>query len=161
MRVAVRFLAMGAVLMGVVLVLHSAALLLWQYIGLIDSRAWPALPARLWFIDHSLLGNSAVGRVLPFIPEFQWPWLSSHPVGTWILDRMHIGVLPAALGALLAAAGRSVLRHQTEALRLAKQHRQDRLRRAREYRKQPLPEERKEPTLRTEPRLRKEPMLNR
>ena len=161
MRFAVRLLAMGAVLLGVVLVLHSAALLLWQYIGLIDTRAWTALPARLWFVDQSLLSNTAAGRVLPFMPEFQWPWLSGHPVASWILDRMHIGVLPAALGALLVAGGRAAVRHQTEALKLAKQHTQDRLRRAREYRKAPLPEERKEPTLRTEPLLRKESMLNR
>ena len=161
MRFAVRFVAMVAVVVGILLVLHSAALLLWQYLGLIETRAWTALPARLWFADHALIGNTPVTRVLPFIPEFQWPPLSSYAMASWILDRLHIAVLPAALGALLVAGGRAVFRRQTEALRLAHQRRQDRLRRASEYRKQPRREERREPTLRSEPVLRKEPMLNR
>ena len=148
MRFAMRLLAMGAVAAGVLLVLHSLGLVIWQYLGLVEARAWTPLPARLWFVDQTMLANSATAPVLPFIPEWRWPWLIGHQAAGWVLDRLHIAVLPAALGALLVWGGGHIVRRQTDAIRLARQQKEDRLRRARLYRREHPPEDpRKEPAL--------------
>ena len=148
MRFAMRLLAMGAVAAGVLLVLHSAGLVLWQYLGLVETRTWTALPARLWFTDQTMLANTATAPVLPFIPEMRWPWLSNHHAAGWVLERLHIGVVPALIGALLAWGGHHIVRRQTDAIRLARQQKEDRLRRARLYRREHPPQDpRKEPVL--------------
>ena len=141
----IQLFATGLMLAGIVLVLHSAGLLLWQYVGMIESRAWTPLPARLWFVDHdAALRHTAAAGVLPFIPELNGSWLTglqswprAHEVASWILGRLHIGVLPAAIGVLLAMAGYLVGKKQRHAASVAKQRTEDRLRRRREYRGQP------------------------
>ena len=154
MRFAMRLLAMGALVAGALLVLHSVGLLAWQYFELIENKSWTALPARLWFVDQSGLTGSAAAPVLGFIPQWHWPWVSGQPVAAWILDRLHIGLLPAALGAALVWRGRIVIQRQTEAIRVYRQRKEDGMRRAQIYRRErPFADERKEPVLDSEPVL--------
>ena len=62
-----------------------------------------------------------------------------YSVAKWLLDQIHIGLVPALLGALLALKGVTIFVGRRYTLAAAKQHDQDRLRRIREYRKQQEP----------------------
>jgi hypothetical protein len=138
---AVCLFGIALVLVGLLLVLQCVALLLWQYIVALEARAWPPLPARLLFADHSQLGGTAAAPILQFIPELQWTLISTpknspgmHTVATWVLDRVHIGLVPALLGAPIILLGGIVSLQQINRLAAAKRRKEDRLRRLREYR---------------------------
>lgn len=128
-------------LVGLLLVLQLLALLLWQFTSALETRAWPSLPAGLLFADHAKLSGTAVAPILQFIPEFQWALLSTpkdppgvHTVATWVLDRVHIGLLPALLSMPIILFGGIVSLKQLNTLAAAKRRKEDRLRRLREYR---------------------------
>jgi hypothetical protein len=147
-------------LAGVALVLQLAALLLWQYGIALETRAWPRLPAGLVFADHSQLAASKAAPFLPFIPEFQWAWLSdpgnssgAHTVAAWLLDKLHVGLLPALVGVLLALAGGSIVLRQRDVLAAAKRRNQDRLRRVGQYRNEQQDPSIERATIRAEPYL--------
>jgi hypothetical protein len=133
----------GLVLLGALLASQLIALLLWQYMVAVETRVWPRLPMQLLFADHSQLGGTKVAPFLQFIPELQWSWMRNpadssalHTIAAWLLDQVHIGLVPALLGVLIALAGGIVSMRQINALAAAKQYNEDRLRRAREYREQ-------------------------
>jgi hypothetical protein len=140
---AILLFGIGLVLVGLLLVLQCVALLLWQYMATIETRAWPPLPAWLLFADHSQLGGTAAAPILQFLPEFQWTLINNpknspgmHAIAMWLLDRVHIGVVPALLGVLITVVGGIVSIQQLNALAAARRRKEDRLRRLREYRKE-------------------------
>lgn len=139
---AIRLFGILLALVGLLLVLQLLALLLWQYTVAVETRSWPQLPVALLFADHSQLAGKPVAPFLQFVPELRWRWIQDaknpsamHAVATWLLDKVHIGVAPALLGALIAWAGGMVWFRRKNVLADAKQRNQDRLRRVGEYRK--------------------------
>jgi hypothetical protein len=130
------------VLVGGLLVLQLVALLVWQYSVALETRAWPRLPLVFVFSDHSQL-SAATARFLPVIPEFPWSWLRDsengssvmHVLATWLLDKVHIGLVPALLGVAIMIIGGIIAIRQKDMLGAAKRHDEDRRRRVREYRK--------------------------
>jgi len=128
---------------GVLLVAQLAALLVWQYSLALDAHAWPSLPMRLLFTDHSELATKSIAPFVQFIPEIQWGWIRDpknpsalYPLARWLLDQIHIGLLPALAGALLALKGVTIFAGQRYRLTTAKRLDGDRLRRIHEYRRQ-------------------------
>jgi hypothetical protein len=159
---AIRLFGVSLALVGVLLVVQLAALLVWQYSIALDTRAWPRLPVGLLFADHSQLAAKAIAPVLPFIPELQWAWLSdpgnssnTRAAATWLLDQVHIGLVPALLGVLLTLKGAMIFSRQRYALVVANRYDGDRLRRVGQYRKeQPDPSlEREREAIHAEPFL--------
>lgn len=140
---ALRLFGILLVGVGVLLVAQLVALLVWQYAIALETRAWPRLPVQLLFTDHAELATKSIAPFLQFIPELQWGWIRDpknpsalYPVAKWLLGQIHIGVLPALLGALLALKGVTTFLGQRHRLATAKQHDGDRLRRIHEYRRQ-------------------------
>lgn len=129
------------VLVGALLVLQLVALLVWQYSVALETRTWPRLPLVLVFSDHSQL-SAATARFLPVIPELPWVWLRDpenassvmHVLATWLLDKVHIGLVPALLGVAIMLIGGIIAIRQKDMLGAAKRHDEDRRRRVREYR---------------------------
>lgn len=131
---------------GLALVLQLVVLLAWQWMVAFEFRSWPALPVRLMFVDQAALGAAKLAPFLPLIPELQWSWLRDpqilpelHAGAVWALERVHIGVVPAILGALVALYGYSISSRQRGVLDAARQDKEDRLRRLREYRREAAP----------------------
>jgi hypothetical protein len=130
------------VLVGGLLVLQLVALLVWQYSVALETRAWPRLPLVFVFSDHSQL-PAAAARLLSVIPEFPWSWLRDsengssvmHVLATWLLDKVHIGLVPALLGVAIMLIGGIIAIRQKDMLGAAKRHDEDRRRRVWEYRK--------------------------
>jgi hypothetical protein len=156
---AIRLFGILLALAGVLLVVQLAALAVWQYSIALETRAWPRLPLQLLFADHSRLATKAVAPFLPFIPELHWPWLSdpnnssaSHTFATWLINQVHIGVVPALVGILVALKGAIIFSRHRYVLAAAKRYDGDRLRRVGQYL-----EERRDPSL--EPEIRAEPFL--
>ena len=144
---AIRLFGVLLALAGALLVVQLVALLLWQYGIALETRAWPRLPIRLLFADHSELAAKSIAPILQFIPEIRWSWIRDpqnpsalYPVAAWLFDRVHIGVVPALLGALLALRGVLLVMRHKYALVAAKQQDGDRLRRIHEYRRQQRPD---------------------
>lgn len=138
-------LGIGLVLVGLFPVLYFVALVSWQVVTRLQDGVWVALPATLWFVDHSLLRGPIAG-VLPFIPDYPsaWlvnpeSWLPLHKAVLWALNRLHVGIVFAALGALVMGLGVLIAMRQAAVLAAARRARQDRLRRIREYRKGSAP----------------------
>jgi len=129
---------------GAALALQLVALLVWQYSLALETHNWPALPLRLLFVEHAELAARPIAPLLQFIPEVQWSWFRDpanrssvpHELATWVFNQLHIGLLPALLGAALALIGVNVIARQRGQLAAVKQHEQDRLRRVHEYRRQ-------------------------
>ncbi len=121
------------VIAGVMPVLYCVALLAWQVSVLAQTGSWVALPATLLFSDHALLQGGKAARVLAFIP--QWPW-AAHDTVTWILGRVHVGLVPALVGLAVMALGMLGVLRQRAAIRAGKQRDEDRLRRVRDYRRE-------------------------
>src|SRR3954468_9015236 len=134
-------------LAGAALVLQLAALLLWQYGIALQKPSWPRLPIELLFADHAKLASTALAPYMEYIPRVEWSWLANredtsatHAVVVWLLNKVHIGVVPALLGVALLLNGGKLLLRQISALDGARRYRADRLRRLREYRRQPSSE---------------------
>jgi len=131
------------VVAGLVPVLYFMALLVWQISALFHAGSWVALPATLLFTDHSVLQAGKAAPVLAFIPQFPWAWLMSpdsllpvHMAVTWMLDRVHVGVVFALVGLAVMAVGALSALRQMAMIRDRKQRDQDRLRRVRDYRRE-------------------------
>lgn len=125
--------AMGLTAGGLALVLYFAALLGWQLSMLFQAGGtWVPLPATLLFTDQSLLEAGKAAPVLPYIPELPW---SPHRTVTLVLERVHVGLAFALLGAALMARGLLSSSRQAAALRADRQRREDRLRRVADYRR--------------------------
>jgi hypothetical protein len=139
-----RLWGVALALAGGLLVLQLAALLIWQYGMALETRSWPPLALRLVFVDHAALAAKPIAPLLQFIPEVQWGWFLDpanrsslmHQFATWVLSQVHIGVVPAILGAALAFKGVLIVLRQRGRLEAARQYKEDRLRRVHEYRKQ-------------------------
>jgi len=118
-------LLFAAVLMlaGLVPVLYFVALFVWQISALFQAGSWVPLPATLVFTDHSL----------PFIPEFPW---AAHKAVVFVLDRLHVGLVPALVGCAMTALGALSALRQMAAIRAQRQRTEDRLRRVRDYRRE-------------------------
>lgn len=138
----------GVLLMlaGLGLVLQLVVLLAWQWMVAFEFRSWPELPLRLLFVDQAALNSAKLAPFLPLIPEIQWSWLRDpqalpelQAAAVWLLERIHIGMVPAILGALVALYGYSISSRQRGVLAAARQGKEDRLRRLREYRRDPAP----------------------
>lgn len=127
----VLFFAAVLMLAGLVPVLYLVALFVWQISALFQAGSWVPLPATLLFTDHSLLQAGKAAPVLPFIPEFPW---AAHKAVVFVLDRVHVGLVPALLGCAIAALGALSALRQMAAIRAQKQRTEDRLRRVRDYR---------------------------
>lgn len=141
-----RLFGLLLMLAGLVLVLQLVVLLAWQWMATFELRSWPALPMRLLFVDQAALGAAKLAPFLPLIPEIQWSWLRDpqvlpelHAGAVWALERIHIGLVPAILGALAALYGYSISSRQRGVLDAARQNKEDRLRRLREYRRDTAP----------------------
>jgi len=144
---AIRLFGVLLALAGALLVVQLVALLLWQYGIALETRAWPRLPIRLLFADHSEIAAKSIAPILQFIPEIRWSWIRDpdnpsalYPVALWLFDRVHLGVVPALLGALLALWGVLLVIRHRYAFVAAKRQDGDRVRRIREYRKQHAPD---------------------
>lgn len=134
-------------LVGLALVLQLAALLLWQYGIALQKPSWPRLPIALLFTDHAKLAATVLAPYLQYIPQLEWSWLANradtsatHVAAVWLVDKVHIGVVPALLGVPLLLGGGNVLLRQIGRLAGARRYRADRLRRLEEYRREPSPE---------------------
>lgn len=159
-RCVAALLGLAVALVGLALVLQLAALLLWQYGIALQKPSWPRLPIGLLFADHARLASTALAPYLEYIPRLEWSWLANrgdtsatHAVAVWLVNKVHIGVVPALLGVPLALGGGKLVLRQMGALAVARRYRADRLRRLREYRRQP-PSERLEPGLDERPEAR-------
>jgi len=140
-------LGLTVALVGLALVLQLAALLLWQYGIALQKPSWPRLPIDLLFADHAKLASTALAPYLEYIPRLEWSWLANredtsatHAVAVWLVNKVHIGVVPALLGVPLALGGWKLLLRQMRAVAGARRYRADRLRRVAEYRRQPASE---------------------
>jgi hypothetical protein len=116
---------------GLVPVLYFGALVAWQVSALFQAGAWVPLPVTFLFTEHSLLAAGKAAPVLPFIPEL--PWAAGKAVAA-ILDRVHVGLIPALAGLAIMALAVLRLRRQMAVIRVQKQWNEDRLRRAQDYR---------------------------
>jgi hypothetical protein len=179
LRTAIAWLIGAAlVLAGALLVLQLAALLVWQYSVALDTRAWPKLPLLVVFADPAKL-SATTAKFMAVIPAVEWSWLRDpqnattvpHMAATWLLGQLHVGLVPAIVGLIVAYFGVNVMLHQRARYAAARRERDDRLRRVRAYRRDPRTEPnfsdpRTEPSfdeLRTEPTLserRREPRLS-
>lgn len=146
-RCVAALLGLAVALAGLALVLQLAALLLWQYGIALQKPAWPRLPIGLLFADHAKLATTVIGPYLQYIPQLEWSWLANreatsatHAVAVWLVDKVHIGLVPALLGVPLLLGGGRLLLRQVHALAGARSYRADRLRRLEEYRREPSPE---------------------
>ena len=146
-RCVAALLGLTVALVGLALVLQLAALLLWQYGIALQKPSWPRLPIDLLFADHAKLASTALAPYLEYIPRLEWSWLANredtsatHAVAVWLVNKVHIGVVPALLGVPLALGGWKLLFGQMRAVAGARRYRADRLRRVAEYRRQPSPE---------------------
>ncbi len=160
-RCVAALLGLAVALVGLALVLQLAALLLWQYGIALQKPSWPRLPIALLFADHAKLASTALAPYLQYIPRLEWSWLANredtsatHALAVWLVNKVHIGVVPALLGVPLALGGGKLLLRQMGALAGARRYRADRLRRLDQYRRQSSPE-RLEPEFdqRPEPRI--------
>jgi hypothetical protein len=140
---AIWLIGIGLALVGLLLVLQLVGLLVWQYLVALETRNWPSLPVRLLFADHSQLTRTSVAPFLQFIPEIQWNWIqvrqespSLHSAVTWLLDKVHIGLLPALLAVPIALRGGVLAIQQKNTLADAKRRKEDRLRRIGHYRRE-------------------------
>jgi hypothetical protein len=124
--------AMGLTAGGLALVLYFAALFAWQLGVVFQGGGWVPLPATLLFTDRSLLEAGKAAAVLPYIPDF--PWTADRWVGV-VLERIHVGLVFALLGAALMARGLLSSSRQAAALRADRQRHEDRLRRVADYRR--------------------------
>jgi len=153
-------LGLVVALAGLALVLQLAALLLWQYGIALQKPSWPRLPIELLFADHAKLASTALAPYLEYIPRVEWRWLADredtsamHAVVLWLLNKVHIGVVPALLGVPLALGGGKLVLEHIGTLAGARRYRADRLRRLEQYRRQRSPE-RLEPELDEHPEAR-------
>lgn len=146
-RCVAALLGLAVALVGLALVLQLAALLLWQYGIALQKPSWPRLPIDLLFADHARLASTALAPYLEYIPRLEWSWLANredtsatHAVAVWLVNKVHIGVVPALLGLPLLLSGGKLLLRQISAFDGARRYRADRLRRLDEYRRQASPE---------------------
>jgi hypothetical protein len=137
-------------LVGLALVLQLAALLLWQYGIALQKPSWPKLPLGLLFADHAKLATTALAPYLQYLPQVEWSWLANredasaaHAAAVWLLDKVHIGLVPALLGVPLVLGGGRFLLRNLRALGAASRYKRDRMRRVEQYRRSL--EERQEP----------------
>jgi hypothetical protein len=146
-RCVAALLGLVVALVGLALVLQLAALLLWQYGIALQKPSWPRLPIDLLFADHAKLASTALAPYLEYIPRLEWSWLANredtsatHAVAVWLVNKVHIGVIPALVGVPLLVNGGKLFLRQIGALAGARRYRADRLRRVAEYRRQPSSE---------------------
>jgi len=117
---------------GVLPVLYFLALAAWQISTRLKAGTWLPLPSTLLFSDYALKAEKAA-EVLPYIPHFASPW-STDEVVVLIMDKLHVGLIPALLGGIIILLGVLGVAQQRERIRLVRQWKQDRLRRTRDYR---------------------------
>ena len=153
-------LGMAVALAGLALVLQLAALLFWQYGIALQKASWPKLPLGLLFTDHAKLASTALAPYLEYLPRLEWSWLANradtsatHVVAAWLVDKVHIGLVPALLGVPLLLGGGKFVLGQMRALSGARRYRADRLRRLDQYRRET---ERLEPAFDERPEARLE-----
>ena len=151
---------LAVALAGLALVLQLAALLFWQYGIALQKVGWPRLPIGLLFTDHAKLASTALAPYHEYLPRLEWSWLANHAdtsathvVALWLIDKVHIGLVPALLGAALFLGGGKLFLRQMSALAGARRYRADRLRRLGQYRRGP---ERLEPGFDERPEARLE-----
>ena len=118
------------IVVGLAPVLYFAALLIWQIAPLYRGGSWVALPATLLFTNHAHA----------FIPQFPWAWLASpesllpaHTAVTWILGRVHLGLVFALVGLPVMGVGVALWLRQRSAIRAEQQRKEDAQRRVRDY----------------------------
>ena len=153
-------LGLAVALVGLALVLQLAALLFWQYGIALQKASWPKLPLGLLFTDHAKLASTALAPYLDYLPHLEWSWLAdradtsaTHVVAVWLVDKVHIGLVPALLGVPFFVGGGKFVLRQMRALSGARRYRADRLRRLDQYRRGP---ERLEPGFDERPEARLE-----
>src|SRR4026207_794818 len=103
-RCVAALLGLTVALVGLALGVRLAALLLWQYGIALQKPSWPRLPIDLLFADHAKLAGTALAPYLEYIPRLEWSWLANredtsatHAVAVWLVNKVHIGVVPAPL----------------------------------------------------------------
>jgi len=122
---------------GLAPVLYFAALFVWQVTTSLQAGSWIPLPATLLFTEHSLLQAGKAAPVLAFIPELRW---TAHDAVVVVLNRLHVGLLPALAGLAVMALGTLSAFRQVAVIRFQKQQYQNRLRRTQDYRREVSPD---------------------
>src|SRR5262249_7361211 len=111
-------LGLAVALARLALVLQFVGLLFGQYGIALQKASWPKLPVGLLFTDHAKLATTALAPYLEYIPRLEWSWLANredtsatHVVAVWLVNKVHIGLVPALLGVpILLGGGKVVLR---------------------------------------------------
>ena len=112
------------VLAGLPPVLYCLALIGWQFINYLQTSIWGPLPASLLFADHPF-------RFLPhlssgWLMNLEQLWRPAHQAVTWMLPRLHVGVLFAAPGLLVMAIGTAIAMRRAAAVRSPEKLHRDR-----------------------------------
>jgi hypothetical protein len=130
----------AVVVVGLLPLVYFGGLVAWQFDVRLDGSKWVALPATLMFIDHALLQSGKAAPVLAYIPQLDWAWnarevadgLGPQLVGL-ILDKLHVGLVPALIGCAIIALGIAGVLRQSALIRMQKDRSKDRVRRIAEY----------------------------
>ena len=133
-----RLLSAGVVIVGLAPVLYLLGLFAWQYNVRLEGGPWVALPAALVFTDPALLQGGKAAPVLAYIPHFDWAW-STNEVVEQILNKLHVGLVPALIGCGIMAVGISGVLRQSILIRICKERKKDRVRRIDDYRREASP----------------------
>ena len=98
-----RLFGIVLVLAGLPPVLYCLALVGWQFINFLHLGIWGPLPASLLLADHPFrfLPHLASGWLM----NLEEMWRPAHQAVTWMLPRLHAGVLFAAPGMVVMAIG--------------------------------------------------------
>lgn len=130
----------AVVVIGFLPLVYFGGLLAWQFDVRVEGGPWVALPAALMFTDHALLQGGKAAPVLAYIPQLDWLWstreLTDQVVDqlvALILNKLHVGALPALIGCGIMALGISGVLRQRVMIRIQKERNNDRVRRIAEY----------------------------
>ncbi len=125
--------------LGFAPLIYAAGLFGWQAFTWLKTGTWVGLPTRL-LVDASAVHAPAFASIAPLIPALDWHWAnhgqSLLPLNRLLgvlLDRVHLGLVAAALGYAVMQLGAAIVARQAEILELRERQRADRRRRLDQY----------------------------
>jgi hypothetical protein len=124
------------IVIGAAPVLYLLVLALAQLFTSIKAGAWVALPLTVLFTEPAVLQAGKAAPLAGLIPNLSAAWVAGpdSPVAlVWLLNKVHVALLPALLGAPLLVAGVLKMRNRRVAIQVQKERHEDRLRRVRDY----------------------------
>jgi hypothetical protein len=130
----------AVVVVGLLPLVYFGGLLAWQFDVRLEGGPWVKLPAALMFTDHALLQGGKAAPVLAYVPQLDWVWSTREltdqlvdQLVALILDKLHVGAVPALIGCGIIAVGISGVMRQRVLIRIQKDRNKDRVRRIAEY----------------------------